>query len=65
MILYTDGLVERRDRSLEERLDLMCRTTYADEPEAVCRELMHTMVGSDPTTDDIAVLTVRRLGRPT
>ena len=60
MILYTDGLVERRDRSLEEQLDLLCRTAYADKPEAVCREIMHTLIGSDPTNDDIAVLAVRR-----
>jgi phosphoserine phosphatase RsbU/P len=60
MILYTDGLVERRDRSLEEQLDLLCRTVYADKPDAVCREIMHTMIGSGPTNDDIAVLAVRR-----
>jgi hypothetical protein len=33
---------------------------YADKPDAVCREIMHTMIGSGPTNDDIAVLAVRR-----
>ncbi len=60
MVLYTDGLVERRDRSLDEQLDLLCRTAYAEKPETVCREIMHTLIGSDPTNDDIAVLALRR-----
>lgn len=60
LILYTDGLVERRDLFLEERLDILCRTAFADDPELVCRELMHTIVGSDHTTDDIAILVARR-----
>jgi hypothetical protein len=60
LILYTDGLVERRDRPLDEQLEVLCRTAYADKPEAVCREVMHTMIGTDPTGDDIAVLAVRR-----
>jgi phosphoserine phosphatase RsbU/P len=60
MVLYTDGLVERRNLILDERLDLLCRTATADDPETVCRDIMHTMVGSDATTDDIAVLAVRR-----
>jgi sigma-B regulation protein RsbU (phosphoserine phosphatase) len=60
LALYTDGLVERRDRTLAERLELLCRHTHADHPEAVCRDIMHEMVGLDDTHDDIALLAVRR-----
>jgi phosphoserine phosphatase RsbU/P len=60
LILYTDGLVERRELLLEDRLDVLCQAAVAGDPELVCRELMHTMVGSDSPTDDIAVLAVRK-----
>jgi sigma-B regulation protein RsbU (phosphoserine phosphatase) len=60
MLLYTDGLVERRETSLTERLALLRKSTRADPPEAVCRDVMHDLVGSDTTRDDIAVLAVRR-----
>jgi putative methionine-R-sulfoxide reductase with GAF domain len=60
MLLYTDGLVERRETSLADRLELLRMSTRADTPEVVCRDVMHALVGSDPTTDDIAVLAIRR-----
>ncbi|MFN2562649.1 MAG: PP2C family protein-serine/threonine phosphatase [Jatrophihabitans sp.] len=64
MLLYTDGLVERRETSLTQRLALLRDSTRADAPEAVCRDVMHDLVGSDTTRDDIAVLAVRRTPTP-
>lgn len=59
--LFTDGLVERRDVALDDRLDQLLDTVTPGPPEAVCARIMAAMVGTRPATDDIALLTVRRL----
>ncbi|MET9019174.1 GAF domain-containing SpoIIE family protein phosphatase [Actinopolymorpha sp. NPDC004070] len=66
LCLYTDGLVERRDASIDERIDLLRETVSAASPdraEAVCACVMNQLVGSDHVRDDIALLSVRRLPR--
>lgn len=60
MLTYTDGLIERRDESLEEGIERLVGVVWADEPEAVCRDVMEALVGRDVPPDDIAVLAVRR-----
>jgi anti-sigma regulatory factor (Ser/Thr protein kinase)/putative methionine-R-sulfoxide reductase with GAF domain len=60
LCLFTDGLVERRDATLDERFDELCQAVQADAPDAVCAAVMLRMVGSTTPKDDIAVLTVRR-----
>jgi putative methionine-R-sulfoxide reductase with GAF domain len=60
VLLYTDGLVERRDESLDDRLDALVRSVPAADPEAVCHSVMHRMVGNHPNEDDIALLAMRR-----
>ena len=59
MLLYTDGLVERRDVPLDQRLEQLRAAVSADDPEVVCRNVMHRLIDA-PTDDDIAVLAVRR-----
>jgi serine phosphatase RsbU (regulator of sigma subunit) len=59
MLLYTDGLVERRDVPLDQRLERLREAVSADDPEVVCRNVMHRLIDA-PTDDDIAVLAVRR-----
>ncbi len=57
--LYTDGLVERRDEDLDERLELLRQSVVPTAPELACARIMANLVGDHPATDDIALLTVR------
>lgn len=58
---YTDGLVERRDRPLDARLDLLAAAVSAGPPEQVCTTVMNRLVGDERPGDDVALLAVRRL----
>jgi phosphoserine phosphatase RsbU/P len=60
LVAYTDGLIERRARSLDDGLALLCRATHARHPEQVCIEVMNALVGREPPQDDIAMLALRR-----
>ena len=64
LVLYTDGLVERRGSSLDVGLSHLrdkLAATPLEAADAVCEELL-TVAGEDTTlTDDIAVLVVRTL----
>jgi phosphoserine phosphatase RsbU/P len=60
LCLYTDGLVERRDRFLDEGLSRLRSAVAAGEPESACAAVMAAMTGYIPHTDDVALLMVRR-----
>ncbi len=60
LICYTDGLIERRGESIEAGLARLLASVASDAPERVCRDIMMRMVGDTPTTDDVALLVVRR-----
>ena len=60
LCLYTDGLVERRGISLDDRFDLLCSTVSLDSAEAVCASVMGRLIGLDPPNDDVSVLVLRR-----
>lgn len=60
LLFYTDGLVERRDSTIDLGLRRLCESVRADRPDAVCARVMAALVGNRPATDDIAVLAVRR-----
>jgi len=69
LLLYTDGLIERRRVSLQDGLDLLSREGLAEVRTGVgvdelCDRLLRTLTDSHPAADDIAVLAVRptRLG---
>jgi sigma-B regulation protein RsbU (phosphoserine phosphatase) len=62
--LFADGLVERRDEDLDDRLDRLLATVKPGPPEAVCARIMSTMVGAQAANDDIALLTARHLMTP-
>jgi phosphoserine phosphatase RsbU/P len=61
LLLYTDGLIERRGESLDARMDRLREIVTADAPEAVCRRIMFRLVGDTPPPDDIAVVAARRV----
>jgi serine/threonine-protein kinase RsbW len=61
VMLYTDGLVERRDRTLDDGLEALCGE-FADHRDAPAEELAETLLESlcDPEhADDVCVLALR------
>jgi PAS domain S-box-containing protein len=61
LLLYTDGLVERRDEPLENRLDVLAEAADRAEGglEGLCDAVLANVVGQRMPNDDIALLTVR------
>jgi len=61
LVLYTDGLVERRDTSLDDRLaQLVTVASVADgELGDVCDQLLEGILGGNRPADDVAVLAIR------
>jgi serine phosphatase RsbU (regulator of sigma subunit) len=57
---FTDGLVERRQVPIDDRLDMLRRAVSAEAPETVCATVMTNLIGADPTKDDTALLVLRR-----
>jgi serine phosphatase RsbU (regulator of sigma subunit) len=64
MLLYTDGLIERRGEAVDVGLQRLCSATANDAPESVCRDVMLRLVGSTSTVDDVALLAIGRGDQP-
>jgi putative methionine-R-sulfoxide reductase with GAF domain len=60
MCFYTDGLIERRDQSIDHGLARLCQAITAEPPEVACATVMAAMVDSEPARDDITLLIFRR-----
>jgi phosphoserine phosphatase RsbU/P len=63
MLLYTDGLVERRGESLDRGFDRLRATLRLDSAKDVCRQVIHHLVGSHSPEDDVALVAIRRTSR--
>jgi anti-sigma regulatory factor (Ser/Thr protein kinase) len=66
LLLFTDGLVERRRESINTGLDRL-RDAFRHAPsdvEALCDHVLERTVTEQASHDDIAVLAVRMLGPP-
>jgi sigma-B regulation protein RsbU (phosphoserine phosphatase) len=61
LLLYTDGLVERRGENLDLGLTRLRGSVSAGDPETVCRDVLRDLVGSSSPTDDIAIVAVQRV----
>jgi PAS domain S-box-containing protein len=63
LLLYTDGLVERRDTPLDERLEqLAAAVGPADDGLSVlCERVLDAVLGEGEPSDDVAILAVRPL----
>jgi hypothetical protein len=57
-VLYTDGLVERRDEDIDHGLDLLAQTLAGPvgDPEVVCARVLRAMGVTAEHDDDVAVL---------
>jgi phosphoserine phosphatase RsbU/P len=60
LCFYTDGLIERRGRPIEDGLKRLCQAVTPQPPDAACATVMAALVGSEPAHDDIAMLMLRR-----
>jgi serine phosphatase RsbU (regulator of sigma subunit)/anti-sigma regulatory factor (Ser/Thr protein kinase) len=58
--LYTDGLIEDRDRDIDHATAELCRalTTSAESLDALCDEVLKAVMPEEPS-DDVALLLVR------
>ncbi|HKR70704.1 MAG TPA: GAF domain-containing SpoIIE family protein phosphatase [Streptosporangiaceae bacterium] len=59
LCLYTDGLVERRDQSIDYGISKLCAAVPIGDPEVACACVMAAMADGDPRTDDVALLVIR------
>jgi anti-sigma regulatory factor (Ser/Thr protein kinase) len=64
LLFYTDGLIERRGRTLSEGETALAKVAAAapDEPELKCRTVIERLTEGIEVRDDIAVLAVRAVG---
>jgi sigma-B regulation protein RsbU (phosphoserine phosphatase) len=60
LCLYTDGLVERRDRPIDQGISRLCAAIPDSDPEVACACLMAAMADTGPHNDDVALLVIRR-----
>ncbi|MDQ7802806.1 SpoIIE family protein phosphatase [Amycolatopsis sp. A133] len=60
LVLYTDGLVERRDRPVDVGMQQLAEAVRTGDPERVCAQVMAKMIGNRPAQDDVALLAIRR-----
>jgi len=58
---YTDGLVERRARSIDEGLEQLRTAFSAGDPDVVCNYVMSELIGTSAVQDDTALFVFRRL----
>jgi sigma-B regulation protein RsbU (phosphoserine phosphatase) len=61
LCLFTDGLVERRDKPIDDSITRLCQTLMPGPPEGVCVSIMQALVGHQYPGDDIALLVLRWL----
>lgn len=61
LLLYTDGLIERRDVGLEERLADLATAAEAAEGdlESVCDQILEGVLAGTQPSDDLALLALR------
>jgi putative methionine-R-sulfoxide reductase with GAF domain len=64
LLYYTDGLVERRERDLDDGLETLRLAVHPGPAEIVCRDVMHELVGNTAPADDIAIIAVQRGSDP-
>ena len=64
LLLYTDGLVERREESIQVGLDRLLRVAAGHESsdvDALCDHILASLIESDHVSDDIALVAMRPL----
>ena len=64
LLLYTDGLVERRDKRIRDPESALAKTASASplDPETLCDNVLGRFVRGQSSQDDVALLAVRNAG---
>ena len=64
LLLYTDGLVERRDKRIRDPESALAEAASASplDPETLCDNVLGRFVRGLPSEDDVALLAVRNAG---
>jgi len=65
LVAYTDGLIERRDRPVDESIRALVRDLEAVEsadPDRIADHLLERCLGGHPPDDDVALVVVARTG---
>jgi anti-sigma regulatory factor (Ser/Thr protein kinase)/putative methionine-R-sulfoxide reductase with GAF domain len=65
VVLYTDGLVERRDEDIAVSLERLRAAVGREDPSKLCGRLMDSLIGSYIPADDVALMALRVHPRPT
>ncbi|AGL13792.1 SpoIIE family protein phosphatase [Actinoplanes sp. N902-109] len=62
LVLYTDGLIERRDTDIDVGLKALAECAADVDPslDAFCQRLLVNLAGAEEQADDIAVVALRR-----
>ena len=60
LLLYTDGLIERRDRPLPDGIHLLLNDAIPGKAEDLCSHVTTQLLPADGPTDDVAVLAIHR-----
>jgi serine phosphatase RsbU (regulator of sigma subunit) len=62
LVLYTDGLIERRDADIDVGLSALatCAAEVEADLDAFCQRLLVRLAGAGEQADDIAVVALRR-----
>lgn len=63
VVAFTDGLLEPRQRSVEQGLDLLLgalASMASTEPRSICQHLVDELVGQEGPDDDVALLVLLR-----
>ncbi len=64
LVFYTDGLIERRDRTLDEGIRTLVEHTIAGSAEEICSRLAARLLPDNAPTDDVAILVVQMRDDP-
>ncbi len=64
LVLYTDGLIERRHEIIDAGIQRLCAAIPHDHPQIVCRQVMRHLIGTTAPCDDVALVALRRTPDP-
>jgi serine phosphatase RsbU (regulator of sigma subunit) len=62
LLLYTDGLIERRDRPLDVGMALLLENATDGTAERLCSQLARNLLPGGEPPDDVAMLALRMTG---
>ncbi|WP_327319901.1 SpoIIE family protein phosphatase [Streptomyces sp. NBC_01235] len=66
LAFYTDGLIESRERDVDEAHRLLSRAlaAYSDSLDEICDRILHALLPAGGADDDVALLLARTRGLP-